>query len=414
MIAFLKSWIDSNEFAWMPPRWWRGGPDEHLVWRLRGLARRRMRARLVARQGLARTIVQNLAWPFLAPLKAALHVRAHPEADQGLVMRFRWWLDICRLQLAYNIRIGDQADFRLDLPEFRPLARGITLCREQQCLLGAARELAREENEIDRKLPFARFCNEAGLPHVEILCEGEGARVGRRSSPWPAGDLFFKPADMGKGRGAEVLRFDGARSLWLGRSDERVTPDNIGAFAAARLGPAEAWLLQPRLANAPAWAVFGNGALNTCRVVTGRLGPADAGPVVLGAFLRFAVTDSVVDNLSAGGVAAAVDPATGRLGPGLRWHKLERPASRHPTTGAPLAGESLPGWPEISALAVRAHRAAGRWCSIGWDIPLLPGGPVLLEANLQWATVPFLPAARIRMPEVYQGVFGRDLERFPA
>jgi Sugar-transfer associated ATP-grasp len=414
MIAALKSWIDSNEFAWMPPRLWRGTPGEHLVWRLRILARRHLRAQLIARQGLARTVVQNLLWPVLAPLKALLHVRAHPDAARGALARLRWWFDICLLQLLYNIRIGDQIDFRLDLPAHRPLARGITVCREQQALLGAARRLAREDNQIDLKLPFARFCRAAGLPHPEIVCHGEGPHVASEPHPWPARDLFFKPSEMSKGCGAEALRHDPAGGCWLARQGEKITPATVGAFAASRLGPREPWLLQPRLANGPATAAFGTGALNTCRIVTGRLGPAGADPVLLGAFFRFAVTDAEVDNLSAGGVGLGIDIATGRFSAGLRWGDLNPPLTHHPLTGAPLAGEILAGWPEMAALALRAHRAAGRWCSVGWDIAPCPEGPVLIEANLSWAAAPSIAAKRSRLPELYQQIFGPRFENFPA
>ena len=92
---------------------------------------------------------------------------------------------------------------------------------------------------------------------------------------------------------------------------------------------------------------------------------------------------ATVDNIHAGGIAAPVDLATGRLGRatdlGLkttsRWHE------RHPATGAMILGRILPHWDAALELARRAHAAIGDRVVVGWDVAILEDGPCLVEGN---------------------------------
>ena len=134
------------------------------------------------------------------------------------------------------------------------------------------------------------------------------------------------------------------------------------------------FLVQPRLANHPALDDISNGALATVRLLTCRneQGRAEA----TNAAFRMAIGNSVVDNFHQGGLATAVDLETGVIGiasdigirPDVGWRDT------HPVSGARFAGRTLPHWPEVVALAVKAHEAfpqrvdrrlgrrhAGRW-----------------------------------------------------
>lgn len=141
-------------------------------------------------------------------------------------------------------------------------------------------------------------------------------------------------------------------------------------------------LLQPRLVNDPSLRAVSNGALATVRVLT-CLNERDA-PEVMGAVLRMAMgANRTVDNLHAGGIASAVDLASGRLGPAtnlgmnasLGW------LSAHPQSGAPIEAQTLPRWREVLALARRAHMAFADHALVGWDIAVTAKGPVLVEGN---------------------------------
>jgi hypothetical protein len=91
----------------------------------------------------------------------------------------------------------------------------------------------------------------------------------------------------------------------------------------------------------------------------------------------------VVDNAHAGGIAAAVDVATGVLGPAsdlgisarLGW------LDHHPTTGARITGMKLPYWDSLRSLVTRAHSTVRGAVVLGWDVAITPDGPLLIEAN---------------------------------
>ena len=94
---------------------------------------------------------------------------------------------------------------------------------------------------------------------------------------------------------------------------------------------------------------------------------------------------AAVDNFHAGGVAASVDIATGKLGKatGGAWGATAGGwFDRHPTTGVRIEGRELPFWRESVELVRRAHRLAfSDQVVIGWDVAILRDGPCLVEAN---------------------------------
>jgi hypothetical protein len=129
--------------------------------------------------------------------------------------------------------------------------------------------------------------------------------------------------------------------------------------------------------------LVGDKTLSTVRVITVRDsgGRCDA----VGAFLRTSVTDSPVDAFAGGGLAASVDPTTGRLGPAYAKMALS-PTVRHPRTGRSFQDFQVPGAPKVLELCLRAHRVFGsrqpdRLPVVGWDVALMAEGPVLMEGN---------------------------------
>jgi hypothetical protein len=102
------------------------------------------------------------------------------------------------------------------------------------------------------------------------------------------------------------------------------------------------------------------------------------------ALFRMAVGDNrQVDNFHAGGIAAPIDVASGRLGAATDWGLRPRHGwkSHHPDTGGPIEGRILPLWAETRALAERAHAAFADRHIVGWDMAILEDGPAIVEAN---------------------------------
>ena len=84
-------------------------------------------------------------------------------------------------------------------------------------------------------------------------------------------------------------------------------------------------------------------------------------------------------NLHQGALGVAIDIATG-----VTTHArfMGQPIGRHPDSGIPLIGRTLPYWQEILELAQRAARAVPLKY-LGVDISISPDGPQLLEINVR-------------------------------
>lgn len=213
------------------------------------------------------------------------------------------------------------------------------------------------------KAAFYDRCAAAGLPHPQTVAVFADNRLASYADP--AGrELVAKPAD---GEGGDGVLLLGACS-------------DGPAIARALAGRRGTLVVQPRIAIHPALADLALNALPTVRVVT--ILDEAGRPEVVSATFRFAsVEHATVDNMKAGGLIAAVDLATGALGVACKGYGGEDHAT-HPVTGAAIVGRELPGWPQVKALAERAHAEAfDDYVLIGWDIAMTPEGPVLIEGN---------------------------------
>ena len=235
-------------------------------------------------------------------------------------------------------------------------------------------------SQLTDKVLFARWCEAHRIPTVPVIAvvHDEGVE-GLRSLEQLAVDLFVKPVAGKGGRGAQ--RWD-----YLGhgrhRSSEGRELDTIGMLFSIAASSRGRRLIQPRLCNHPDLLPLNNDALATIRALT-CLNESGT-PELLGAVLRMAIgANRLVDNLHAGGIAAAVDLDSGRLG---RASNLGMDCSlgwldRHPTSGARIEGVRLPHWDEFQAFTERAHRAFSDRILVGWDIAVTPEGLILVEGN---------------------------------
>jgi len=196
----------------------------------------------------------------------------------------------------------------------------------------------------------------------------------------PPADLFIKPNPGKGGRDVERWRYVGG-DVHERADGLRLTQARL--LQRLRRAPFEAGcVVQACVVNHPELLDLAPQALSTVRIVTCR--NETGGFEATHAVFRMAQSASAqVDNFHAGGIAAAVDLATGALAAATdlgfdhsaRWHR------RHPLTDAPIEGRVLPLWPETLALACRAHAAFADRTIIGWDIAILADGPSLIEGN---------------------------------
>lgn len=132
----------------------------------------------------------------------------------------------------------------------------------------------------------------------------------------------------------------------------------------------------------PALMALSPSGLNTVRIFTQL---TESGKVeIIGCRLRITI-NSIVDNLAAGNIAAAIDPVTGRLsGPGVYSDITKMNVLVHPITGIELSNFQVPFWSDILTLVEEAAQTVPECKSIGWDIAVTEYGPELLEGNHDW------------------------------
>jgi hypothetical protein len=236
-------------------------------------------------------------------------------------------------------------------------------------------------SELNDKAVFAQRCREYQLRTVPVIATAIGGNVAMlEGEHLPPDDLFVKPIRGRGGKGAErwdhlgagrysgpdAEPLDGPQLLERLRQKSRSTPQ----------------LVQPRVKNCAELQELSNGALSTLRILTCL--DETRRPEVIAGVMRMAVGENhQVDNFHAGGIAAPVDLANGRLGSAsnlgtdcrLGW------IDRHPDSGAPIAGRTVPGWRDACALAERAHLAFDDRAIIGWDIAVSEAGPIIVEGN---------------------------------
>jgi hypothetical protein len=240
----------------------------------------------------------------------------------------------------------------------------------------------------DARFPFANktyfslLCWEHKLPCSVVVAVVSGRDIAMQIEAikeLPPVDLFVKIKTGRGGRGAEKWSYvDGHYRNSNGRAFSR------SAFAdyLKRRSRFEKRIVQYCLVNHHALADINLGALATARVLTCRneTGDIEATHAVLRMPQR---PGAPVDNIHAGGIAAAIDMKTGRLGRATdlgirvnsRWHE------RHPVTGAQILGRQLPHWQAVLDLVCRAHAAIGDRVVVGWDVAILENGPCLVEGN---------------------------------
>ena len=118
-------------------------------------------------------------------------------------------------------------------------------------------------------------------------------------------------------------------------------------------------------------------SVNTYRIVT-VLSEGEANVVY--AFIRIGNGGHVVDNITAGGMAAPIDVDTGVI----QYAGFDKDSvcyDVHPMTGTPIVGYQLPYWKEAVAMCLEAAHVVTQLGYIGWDIAVSEDGPQLIEGN---------------------------------
>lgn len=306
--------------------------------------------------------------------------------DRHGIGTYRQYLDVLRLAFGAGLPPIGYYKYQLFLPERRAQAHQYVEDAGRFLLVLASRLPPAPDAGVGAsKAVFARWCTAQGFPVVDNLLEVNGERTVWHAAP-PAADLFSKPENWRAGKGVEVWRHvlvDG-QSHWRGRDGAVLDlPAIERRLVEQSLELARPVVLQPCLVNHPVIRGLGNGSLCTLRVVTVRSDPEAAARALLAA-LRIGIGDAPADNFDLGGLATAVDLDSGRCGKAIAKfgdYPVDR-LSSSPVSGALIEGLELPCWREAIAMAVQAHdRLQYQMPIMGWDVAILPDGPVFIEAN---------------------------------
>ncbi|ADI13246.1 sugar-transfer associated ATP-grasp domain-containing protein [Truepera radiovictrix] len=193
----------------------------------------------------------------------------------------------------------------------------------------------------------------------------------------PAG-VIAKPVRGNKGRGVLSLQQQEGALLLSGHAVTAARAEEVFAQL-------DGYLVVERVEQAPYAAQIFPGAANTVRVLSMR--DPDTGEVFFPAAMhRFGgVRTQPTDNFQTGGVSAAIDLATGRLGRAVRHPNVTGGRlvwlSHHPDTGALIEGVVLPHWEALLATLARVLEVYPFLRYVGWDVLVTPEGVCLIEGN---------------------------------
>jgi len=333
---------------------------------------------------LAALVVAAAIWPLAAPLSAGWMTLRNAQAirrrnGKGALRQFAE-----QLELAWREGLLPPWYYIFELHEPAQRAQAALFFTRWESKRGVYPVVRRAGPvaPLRDKARFAAHCQAHGIRAAPLVAEVRKCVTtfhGDQKS-LPPQDLFVKPIAGRGGTGAAVWAYVGEGRYRSGRSEI--------VDAAALLRRLEArsrrrdLLIQPRLVNHGDVRDLACGTLATARILTCL--DEEGRPEVMAAVFRMAAVEgSPVDNFHAGGIAASVELATGRLtaATDLGMDARRGWTERHPVTGALILGRALPCWPEALELARRAHAVFSDHLVVGWDVALLDDGPCIIEGN---------------------------------
>lgn len=196
----------------------------------------------------------------------------------------------------------------------------------------------------------------------------------------PDEDFIAKP-NLGK-QGQGIYRFERTNSdNWNCSNAECYTNMQLLEFLRSLAAQGD-YLIQKRMINHPELADLSGGGFCTIRAVTARRISGEI-ELIFAAF-RMPAGKEIMDNYSAGGIAAPVNLQTGTLGSAVSKHPLTEILAHHPDTSGKILGRKLPHWRELMQMATDAHQCFPEYVFLGWDIGIDFNGPVIIETNVVW------------------------------
>ncbi len=198
-------------------------------------------------------------------------------------------------------------------------------------------------------------------------------------------EVIVKPRYGGEGKGVEIISSNMGTERLHQYLEKRLSQDSL--------------IIEELIAQHPKMSELYPRSVNTLRIQTVLHNDEVH---ILGAVLRIG-NGSRIDNMTTGGLAAAVDLGSGIVmseGYGIDIRKKLK-YSEHPITGITIPGFEIPFWQETLEMVKQMARRLHVLKSLGWDIAISPKGPVLVEYNRIWQVGTFqIPYKRGRLEEL--------------
>jgi hypothetical protein len=194
-----------------------------------------------------------------------------------------------------------------------------------------------------------------------------------------SGTFVLKPRLGGHGAGIAVVRLDGELTV----NEQPVEAEQFTRWAAGL----DSYIVTETVVQAAYARRIFPGSVNTLRLT---IANDTEEPLFIDSHQRFGTSAGApADNFGLGGIAAPVDPVTGRFGLAtqsgpdgrVQYHE------HHPETGTRVTGTTIDGWPAVEALGRRLAHTFPFFRLVGWDVAVTERGPVLLEGNHMMALV---------------------------
>lgn len=174
-----------------------------------------------------------------------------------------------------------------------------------------------------------------------------------------------------------------ARSVWHVQDDGgRYSVNGAPTAYFEHIDSSVRYVVQVGLQQHPALAALYPHSVNTLRIVTIRSGD---GIEVFSVLLRVGVNGAHSDNWATGGLVGRIDIDSRKTeGPFFKKPPSDRAFELHPDTSAVLAGIEIPYLSEAIEMVKSFHGFLYGLKSVGWDVAITWGGPVVIEANDDW------------------------------
>ena len=177
-------------------------------------------------------------------------------------------------------------------------------------------------------------------------------------------DVFIKPLESSKGRGARVFSYSDKQSA-------------IALFNQLQ-ADGSSWMVEECIHQSIAMGQWNMTSVNTIRIPSFL---RDGKFTVIWTRMRMGKKGAIVDNAGAGGIVVNVDPKTGIItsdGIDESYNRFEK----HPDSGLTFKGWQVPRWGELLSTVEELHRTVfNKHVYIAWDFALTDDGWVVIEGN---------------------------------